>query len=105
MRRLIGLAIWLTLLRWGLPALALAGTNARPSVVRALTRFERVYLALDNDQAGRDAAQRLAETLGHRASMVTLPNGVKDVAELGQQPGGRARFLAAVPAPEEGAAA
>jgi DNA primase len=96
---------WLALVRWGLPALALVGTNVRPSVVSALTRFERVYLALDNDEAGHEAAQRLAEMLGQRTSMVKLPDGVKDVAELGQRPGGRERFLAAVHAQEEAVAA
>lgn len=86
---------WLTLLGWDLPALALVGTNVRPAVVQALTRFDRLYLALDNDEAGRAAAGQLAEAFGERAVSVRLP-GVKDVAELGQQPNGRAQFLSAV---------
>ncbi|MDE3076199.1 MAG: toprim domain-containing protein [Chloroflexota bacterium] len=86
---------WLTLMSWGLPALALVGTNVRPSVVQALTRFDRLYLVLDNDEAGRAAASQFAEALAERAIPVTLPD-VKDVSELGERPDGRAQFLSAV---------
>jgi DNA primase len=86
-----GVFDWLTLLSWNYPALALVGTHARPAAVKALTQFDRVFLALDNDKAGQTAAETLASTLGSRAVIVNLP-GAKDVAELATTPEGRAIF-------------
>ena len=83
---------WLTLRQWDLPALALMGTHASADALEALTRFDRVYLALDNDAAGCKATQALTLALDGRAVPVQL-EGVKDVAELAPQPGGRDRFL------------
>jgi DNA primase len=92
-----GVFDWLTLVQWGFPSLALVGTRVRPDALRALgARFERVYLALDADDAGGEAAAALARALGPRATMVRLPDGVKDVAELAPRPDGRALFAAAL---------
>src|SRR5262249_49133130 len=55
---------WLVLRQWGLPALALCGTHVSGQVLRALTRFRRLRLLLDNDQPGQDAARRLHDALG-----------------------------------------
>lgn len=87
----------LALSSWGLPALALAGTHAAPHALDRLGRFERIFLTLDSDAAGRTATTTLREALGTRAIPVSLP-GVKDVAELAFQPDGRARFRRAVEA-------
>lgn len=86
---------WLVLRTWGLPTLALVGIHAHPSVLQALARFERVFVALDSDDAGDAAAAALAETLGSRATRLRLP-GVKDVGELGPLSDGRERFLRAI---------
>lgn len=86
-----GVFDWLTLLMWGYPALALVGTHVRPEVVKALARFERVYLVLDTDEAGQAAARDLARALGYRGTVVTLA-GVKDVAELLPRKDGRLVF-------------
>ena len=83
---------WLTMRQWDLPALALVGTHASPEALQALARFQRVYLALDNDDAGYVATEKLLASLGHRAVAVHL-HDVKDVADLAPRPGGRARFL------------
>lgn len=83
---------WLTLRQWGLPSLALIGTHASLDILRNLARFERVYLALDNDEAGRAATEKLLMCLGPRAVAVHL-HDVKDVADLAPHPDGRARFL------------
>lgn len=90
-----GVFDWLTLLHWGYPALALVGTHAHPAALEALTRFERIHLLLDNDEAGQAAAADLAESLGSKAVVVSLP-GVKDVAELGSVPEGRRIFARAI---------
>jgi len=86
-----GVFDWLTLLKWGYPALALVGTHARPEVLRALAGFERVYVVFDSDEAGRLAVEELVRGIGERAASITL-QGVKDVAELATLPDGSSRF-------------
>jgi DNA primase len=78
---------WLTLVQWGLPAVALVGTHVRREVLGELGGFARLYLALDADDAGRAGAAALRGALGPRAVPVALP-GVKDVAELAPHPDG-----------------
>lgn len=92
-----GVFDWLALVQWGLPALALVGTHVRSEVLRALgARFQRIYLALDADDAGREAADALARALGERATLVRMPDGVKDVAELAPRPDGQRVFARAL---------
>ena len=87
-----GLFDWLTLVEWGLPAVAVLGTQGLERVAAALQHCPRVVLAFDADDAGRTAATQLAELLGQRATTVMLPPGVSDVAELATWPDGRAVF-------------
>lgn len=92
-----GVFDWLALVQWGFPALALVGTHVRPAVIRTLgARFSWIYLALDADDAGQQTAAVIAEALGPRAVRVSLPAGVKDVAELASKPIGRAMFANAL---------
>ena len=84
-----GVFDWLTLQRWRLPAIGLGGTHASSRLVDALQRFERIYVALDNDPAGQEATQRLTERLGQRAIPIALPPGLKDINDLGLHPDGR----------------
>lgn len=93
----------LTLARWGYPTVALAGTHARRDVLTLLARFPRVYLVLDNDQAGREATARIGAALGLPAVPVEL-HGVKDVADLGRAPDGAALFRRAVARAESASA-
>ena len=95
---------WLTLRSWDLPALALVGTHVRPAALHALTHFERIYLTLDNDDAGQAAAGAINAALGNRAMSIQLP-GVKDVADLAVLPDGRAVFARAVQEAESGSPA
>ena len=88
-----GLFDWLALAGWGLPACAALGTQGVERVASALRGCPRVFLAFDNDDAGREATGRLRTLLGRRAAAVTLPDGVGDVAELAAHPRGRALFL------------
>ena len=87
-----GLFDWLTLVEWGLPAAAVLGTQGLDRVAAALQPCPRVVLAFDADDAGRAAATRLAELLGQRATIITLPPGISDVADLATRPDGRAVF-------------
>ena len=89
-----GLFDWLTLASWGLPAVAALGTQCLDKVEAALRGHPRVFLAFDSDEAGCGAASRLQELFGeHRSRVVTLPDGVTDVADLGAHPDGRDVFL------------
>ena len=88
-----GLFDWLTLAGWGLPACAALGAQGVDRIASALRGCPRVFLAFDNDDAGREATERLRTLLGCRAATVTLPEGVGDVAELAAHPRGRAVFL------------
>lgn len=84
---------WLALLSWGLPACALLGTQPAPHALRLLDRTRSVVLVLDGDEPGREGAANLAEALGDRATVVTLPDGIKDVSQLSLQPDGRETFF------------
>ena len=88
-----GVFDWLALAGWGVPACAALGTQGVERVADALRGCPRVFLAFDNDDAGLEAAERLAGLLGRRAVAVTLPQGVGDVGELAAHPHGRALFL------------
>ena len=83
---------WLTAVEWDFAAAALLGTRVSDRAERQLDRFEQVYLALDNDEAGHQATAELADRLVHRAIPVRLPHGVHDVSGLAQN-GGRAAFI------------
>ncbi|MYD96895.1 MAG: hypothetical protein F4X98_05855, partial [Gammaproteobacteria bacterium] len=87
-----GVFDWLLLTGWGLPACAALGTQGVDRIASALRGCPRVFLAFDNDDAGREATDGLLTLLGRRAAAVTLPPGVGDVAELAALPQGRAVF-------------
>ncbi len=88
-----GLFDWLALSEWDLPACAALGTRGMERIAAALRGCPRVFLAFDNDDAGREATATLAGLLGRRAAVVELPEGVADVAELATHPDGRRVFL------------
>ncbi len=53
---------------------ALPGTNAIPDEFDdALAHLKRIYIGMDNDEAGRKAAETLKERIGTRARILTLP--------------------------------
>ena len=87
-----GVFDYLTLAAWGYPACAALGTQGMDKVVAALRGCPRVFLAFDNDDAGREAAASLQALLGRRAAVVNLPQGVADVGELVALPHGQLLF-------------
>ncbi len=88
-----GVFDWLLLSEWGLPACAALGTQGMERVAAALRGCPRVFLAFDDDKAGREATAALGSLLGRRAAAVMLPEGVADVADLATSPHGRGTFL------------
>jgi DNA primase len=85
---------WLTLVGWGLPGFAALGGALSREAFAALAHARTVYLAFDRDGPGQEAARALAARLGGRARRVLLPEGVKDVNELGQRADGWDQFRA-----------
>ena len=88
-----GVFDWLLLTGWGFPACAALGAQGMERVASALRGCSRVFLAFDNDDAGREATDGLLTLLGRRAAAVALPQGVGDVGELAGLPNGRSVFL------------
>ena len=91
-----GVFDFLTLRMWGYPVVALLGTDPRQDLVADLRTFRRVYLVLDDDDAGLEATLRLQDALGPTAVPVGLPEGIKDVGELAPRPDGQALFAGAL---------
>ena len=87
-----GVFDYLVLAGWGYPACAALGTQGMDKVAAALRGCPRVFLAFDNDDAGREAAESLTELLGRRAAVVHLPRGTGDVSELAVHPYGQLLF-------------
>lgn len=60
------------------------GESSLPvSAIDALSKKEAVYLAYDNDDAGRKGAREVGRRIGYeRAWFVPLPDGKKDVGEI-----------------------
>ena len=87
-----GVFDWLTLAAWDYPAVAALGTQGMDKVAVNLRGCPRVFLAFDNDNAGREAVQGLKDLLGRRAAVVNLPQGIADVGELATLPHGQLLF-------------
>ena len=88
-----GVFDWLTLVQWGYPAVALQGATGLERVVAELEGVSRVFLALDADAAGREAADRVRELLADKEVIdAGLPAGAGDVADLATLADGRKLF-------------
>jgi DNA primase len=87
---------WLALRMWGVPGMALCGTAASKRVLEALKRWQRLYVVLDADNAGREATLRLRDVVGTTVIPVALPSGVKDPADLATRTDGAALFANAI---------
>ncbi len=94
---------YLTGVAWGLPICALLGTQVRVERLSFLQRARRVLIVFDNDTPGRKAAAGLARSLGARARVIALPEGVKDMSDLAVLPHGRATFFHLLKQAERGA--
>lgn len=93
--------------------MALVGTHVRAESLRDLDRFERLYVLLDDDEAGRTAAATVCRALAPRAVPVILGDhdGAKDASDLAPRPDGQSVLLRALeraspsgPAPAAGTA-
>lgn len=69
--------------QWEVPAIALAGLTAghMPGLTGKLNKYGLLYLALDDDEAGRKNIGALAGLLGPKVRIVSWPGGHKDANE------------------------
>jgi len=85
----------LALRLWNMSGVGLGGNAIHRDMLKLLSRFDRLYLALDPDKGGREGTQRLALHFGARAVPVHLPEG-RDPGDLAKLPDGEARFRSAL---------
>jgi DNA primase len=86
-----GVFDYLTAVVWRLPAFSPCGSHLPPAQLGFLARAEVVYGVFDADEAGAQAAERMAELLGSRWRPLRLPTGC-DLNDLGRRRDGRAVF-------------
>jgi DNA primase len=90
-----GVFDWLTLLEWGFPAFGWLGGALSSLALTELEGIPLIYVIPDGDHPGQRAGSRMMAQLGReRARIIPLPRDTKDLNDLAQQPGGKARFLA-----------
>lgn len=88
-----GVFDYLTGVEWGLPICAIGGTYLPVERLQVIERASAVVGVLDNDMAGKQAGERLADVLGPRFHELPLPEG-SDLNDLGRLPRGKQRFFA-----------
>ena len=67
----------------GIPAVATLGANVPKTQVELLTKhFNSVIVIPDNDDAGQEMAKRIVEKMGHRATVIGIPNRFKDIGDM-----------------------
>jgi DNA primase len=71
----------LSLMVWGIPAVALIGVALKKNLQPFFSRFNRVFICLDSDETGRRRALEIAEDIGSKCRVITLPDG-QDINEF-----------------------
>jgi DNA primase len=80
--------------QWGFDALATVDAHLKEEHARCLAALPRPLILLPrNDSVGRKTAQRWQATMG-KGLLLPLPDGVRDLSEMGAWPDGEARFVA-----------
>jgi DNA primase len=87
-----GVFDFLTAMSWKLAAFSPCGTHLPSERFGFLARAEVIYGVLDGDEAGRAAAGRFGEQIGHRFRPLLLPDGC-DLNDLARRAGGKATFF------------
>jgi len=82
----------ITLEQWGIPAVGVLGLSSAAKFAPKFINQKRVYLLLDNDQAGQNkliqTAKAIQKELRHgEVYLPALPNGIKDPNEWMQKDG------------------
>ncbi len=89
-----GVFDYITLRRWGINSVALAGNGSVRKLLAELKRIDpsEVVFALDADDATEPLQKELATELECPVREIALPDGVGDVADLGMLTDGRERL-------------
>ncbi len=61
---------------WDMPAVAGLGTHAKPEWIRMVPDGNRITVSLDSDAAGSSGSLKVAELLGDRVRIASLPAGM-----------------------------
>lgn len=64
---------------WDADVIVLSGAkNVSTEALSVASKYERVFVATDNDEAGHEAARKLVQALGAKAERILPPDGLKD---------------------------
>lgn len=67
----------------GIPAVASLGANVSKNQIQLLTKyFNNVIVIGDNDDAGKGMQEKIFNSLGHRATLITIPSRFKDIGDM-----------------------
>lgn len=67
----------------GIPAVATLGANVSKIQIDLLTKyFNHVIVVADNDDAGKEMQKKVLDRLGHRATLVGIPDRFKDIGDM-----------------------
>ena len=83
-----------TLAKWDIPAIALAGSHMDERLVERLKKHVSVYLCLDDDETGHAATAKAAHRIGPMTQVIVLPS--HDVNEFCQDGHNAAEFRQAM---------
>jgi DNA primase len=72
------IALW----QWGYSTTALMGITIKDEWLPQFEKFNTVYICLDSDASGKEAAPVVAEKLGMESRLAQLPDGVDDPADF-----------------------
>ena len=89
-----GVFDYVTLKRWGINSVALAGNGNPAKLLAELRRLRpaEIVSALDTDEATALLKMQLAAEIECPVRDISLPGGVEDVADLGMLADGKERF-------------
>jgi len=73
-----GQADAISLAQLGVPAVALAGVATSPQIIDTLQRFGRIYIGMDQDEAGAASCIKLGSALGALSFVLQWPTPAKD---------------------------
>ena len=87
-----GLLDWLVLSSWNYPACATLGGHGLERVVKRLEGVKYIFLAFDADTTGKREAETIKSLLSAKVANLSMPEGVKDVADLANVDDGQQLF-------------
>jgi DNA primase len=67
----------------GISAVATLGANVSRNQINLLTKyFNNAIIVGDNDEAGKGMQKKISESLGKRATLISIPSRFKDIGDM-----------------------